>query len=231
MSSSASLLKDLLLLKTAPVAITFTDKAPTGIPHVASAELAGCGYWRRAGSGETFYTEAQDHYNCPIGAHTHNVQMPAEVKEQLMGMLGTMASLEYVKMDEVPGIPTRKTAFQFATYSPLDKATATPDVVLVRGNARQMMMLAEAAMAAGCAGGGATLGRPTCAVIPAAINSGATATSFGCIGNRVYTGAGDDEAYYAIPGGKLGAVTEKLTVMVNANRELEKFHRGRLPTV
>ena len=29
---------------------------------------------------------------------------------------------------------------------------------------------------------------------------GKTATSFGCIGNRVYTGLGDDEGYYAIPG-------------------------------
>ena len=43
------------------------------------------------------------------------------------------------------------------------------------------------------------------------------------------TGAGDDEAYFAIPGAALAAVEERLAVMVNANRELEKFHRGRLP--
>ena len=37
----------------------------------------------------------------------------------------------------------------------------------------------------------------------------------------------DDEAYFAIPGSHLGAVEEHLTVMVRANQELEKFHRGR----
>ena len=46
-----------------------------------------------------------------------------------------------------------------------------PDVVLVHGNARQLMLLAEAAQAAGVAGGGAAMGRPTCAVLPEAINS------------------------------------------------------------
>ena len=77
------------------------------------------------------------------------------------------------------------------------------------------------------AGAGATLGRPTCAVLPEAINSERTAASFGCIGNRVYTGADDTEAYFAIPGPQLGAVEENLAVIVRANQELEKFHRGR----
>jgi hypothetical protein len=35
------------------------------------------------------------------------------------------------------------------------------------------------------------------------------------------------EAYFAIPGLQLGAVEEKLAVIVRANQELEKFHRGR----
>jgi len=77
------------------------------------------------------------------------------------------------------------------------------------------------------AGTGATMGRPTCAVLPEAINSARTAASFGCIGNRVYTGADDTEAYFAIPGLHLGAVEEKLAVIVRANQEMEKFHRGR----
>ena len=42
-------------------------------------------------------------------------------------------------------------------------------------------------------------------------------------------GATDDEAYFAIPGPALPAVEERLAVMVKANQELEKFHRGRLP--
>ena len=35
------------------------------------------------------------------------------------------------------------------------------------------------------------------------------------------------EAYFAIPGLHLGAVEEKLAVIVRANQEMEKFHRGR----
>ena len=77
------------------------------------------------------------------------------------------------------------------------------------------------------AGTGATRGRPTCAVLPEAINLARTVASFGCIGNRVYTGADDTEASFAIPGLRLDAVEEKLALIVRANQEMEKFHRGR----
>jgi uncharacterized protein (DUF169 family) len=100
--------------------------------------------------------------------------------------------------------------------------------VLVRGTVKQLMLLAEAAQAAGVAGGGATMGRPTCAVLPEALQSGRAATSFGCIGNRVYTGLGDDEGYYAIPGAKVADVVSKLAVIVQANRQLEAFHKSRM---
>ena len=123
-----------------------------------------------------------------------------------MGLVQTMVGLSYIKMDDVP---------------------VAPDVVLVRGNAKQLMLLAEAAQAAGVVGSGSTMGRPTCAVLPEAMNSRRTAASFGCIGNRVYTGAGDTEAYFAIPGAQLRAVEESLAVIVRANQELEKFHRER----
>ena len=71
------------------------------------------------------------------------------------------------------------------------------------------------------------MGRPTCAVLPQAINSARTAASFGCVGNRVYTAIDDTEAYFAIPGSQLSAIEENLAVMVRANQELEKLHRER----
>ena len=97
-----------------------------------------------------------------------------------MGLVQTMVDLSYIKMEEVPRIPTRKTPLQVAVYTPLSNAPVPPDVVLVRGNARQLMLLSEAAQAAGVAGSMATMGRPTCAVLPEAINSERTAASFGC---------------------------------------------------
>ncbi len=224
---SQTSLAELLGLTSPPVAISFVSEPPAGVAHVSASEPAGCGYWRRAAAGEVFFTVADDHKRCPVGAHTHNVTLSPAEKDELMGMVETMVGLSYLQMEDVPLIPTRKTPLEVAVYAPLADAPVAPDVVLVRGNARQLMLLAEASQAAGVAGTTAAMGRPTCAVLPEAINTARTATSFGCIGNRVYTGAGDSEAYFAIPGAQLGAVLTKLAVIVHANLELEKFHRGR----
>ena len=55
--------------------------------------------------------------------------------------------------------------------------------------------------------------------------------SVGCIGNRVYTGLGDDELYLSVPGSALDATLEKLDTILTANIELEKFHRQRAATL
>jgi uncharacterized protein (DUF169 family) len=221
-------LKELLELDLPPVAITFRDQPPAGVPRIASPAPAGCGYWKLAAEGQVFYTEAVDHYTCPVGAHTHGVDLPPAVAQELQGLVQTMVHMQYIKMEEIPSIPRRQEPFRVAVYAPLAAAPCEPDVVLVRGTVKQMMVLAEAAQAAGIASGGATLGRPTCAVLPQAIQTGQAVSSFGCIGNRVYTGLGDDEGYYAIPGSKIDEVVEKLAVMVEANRQLGSFHRGRV---
>ncbi|MBA0915454.1 MAG: DUF169 domain-containing protein [Nitrospira sp.] len=220
-------LQQLLRLKTAAVAIAFRDAVPDGLSRVATPAPAGCGYWKLAAEGKMFYTEASDHYTCPVGAHTHGVDLPQHVATELNGLVQTMVGMQYLTMADIPTIPRRQGPFHFALYAPLTTATFTPDVVLVRGTVRQLMLLAEAAQSAGIAGGSATMGRPTCAVLPATLQSEQTASSFGCIGNRVYTGLGDDEGYYAIPGAKVADVVAKLSVIIEANRQLEIFHRSR----
>jgi len=102
---SQSSLIDLLHLTSTPVAITFTDVAPAGVAHVEPTEPAGCGYWRRAANGETFFTVADDHKRCPVGAHTHNVPLSAAEQQELMGLVQTMVGLQYLKIEEVPQIP------------------------------------------------------------------------------------------------------------------------------
>src|SRR5258706_85830 len=136
-----SSIAQLLSLTSPPVAIAFVDAAPPGVPHVAAMEPAGCGYWRRAAHGEVFYTVADDHKRCPVGAHTHNVPLSSAEKNELMGLVQTMVGLQYLKMEDVSQIPTRKTPLQIVVYAPLDAAPVAPDVVLVRGNARQLMLL------------------------------------------------------------------------------------------
>ena len=223
----AARFQELLQLRSAPVAVSFVDEIPAGLER-GGGEPAGCGYWRRAAEGEVFYTEPEDHLRCPIGAHTHGVDMPEGAKTELNGMLKMMVELGYLRMDEVPGIPHRLEPLRYAVYGPYGRTPVPADAVLFRGPARQMMLLAEAASAAGVAGEMPAMGRPTCAVLPAAIGSGKTAASFGCAGNRIYTAARDEDAYFAVPGSALDAVAEKLAVIAKANIALEAFHRSRV---
>jgi uncharacterized protein (DUF169 family) len=215
-------LQEMLGLRRPPVAVTFRDKAPAGVPRVDSAGPSSCSYWRLAVEGKAFYTEATDHHGCPIGAYTHGVPLSDEVKTELQGVVSTMITLGYLRAEEVPGIPQRDGAFGVAVYAPLAQAEEEPDVVIVAGNARQTMLLAEAAGAAG------VMGRPTCAALPQAMKTNQGVLSLGCIGNRVYTGLGDDESYITLPGSQVKAVTEKLATIVHANRELEKYHTNKL---
>jgi uncharacterized protein (DUF169 family) len=135
--------------------------------------------------------------------------------------------LGYIRSEEVPNIP-RRDNFGVAMYTPLDKATGEPDVVLVQGNAMQVMLLEEAAGAAGIGSNTPLMGRPTCAVLPVAQKTQRSVASLGCIGNRVYTEMTDEEMVYALPGKHLAAVVEKLAQIVHANQELMKYHQARL---
>ena len=226
--TAATQLSELLGLERHPVAVAFLDAPPEDLPRVEHVAAAGCGYWKRAADGQAFYTEATDHYGCPIGSHTHGIDLPEEQGAELEGVIGTMVELEYLEMQEVAGIPRREESFGVVSYAPLAETTFEPDVVLVRGSARQMMVLAEAAHAAGVACQTSMVGRPTCAAIPEVVQSGLSATNLGCIGNRVYTELGDDELYFAFAGRQLEKIVERLSAIVNANKQLEKYHRDRV---
>jgi uncharacterized protein (DUF169 family) len=64
-------------------------------------------------------------------------------------------------------------------------------------------------------------------MLPQSIGSSSGITSVGCIGNRVYTGLGDDELYVTVPGRFVERLLAELDVIVAANTALEKFHRER----
>ncbi len=226
--TQATQLNELLGLRRQAVAVKFAPSAPAGVPRIDESAVSGCTYWKLAAEGRTFYTEATDHFGCPIGSHTHGIDLPEEKAKELEGLVGTMVQLQYIAMEEVPGIPQLKGDFGVAIYAPLADADFEPDAVLVSGNAKQMMLLAEAAHAAGVDTDSSMVGRPTCAAIPAVMQSGRTATNLGCIGNRVYTELADDELYFVIAGTQLARVVDKLQTIVHANNELESFHRERV---
>jgi uncharacterized protein (DUF169 family) len=216
-----------LALTRPPVAVAFLDSPPAGMSRIGGPAPAGCSYWKLASEGQAFYTTADDHQNCPVGAFTHGVTLSPAKAEELQSLVGTMLELQYLRSDEIPAIPHRIEPMQIAAYAPLDRATFEPDVVIFRGNARQIMLLSEAARAAGAFDVGTAMGRPACAMVPQALAAAQSVASIGCIGNRVYTELGDDELYLAVPGSALGPLLEKLGTIVAANMELERFHRQR----
>ena len=90
------------------------------------------------------------------------------------------------------------------------------------------MMLAEAATRAGVMSSLPLLGRPTCMALPATLASG-TATSTGCIGNRVYTGLAEGELYVTLRATDLERVAAEIDTILSANQALTTFIRNARP--
>jgi uncharacterized protein (DUF169 family) len=219
-------LREGLGLTRRPVAVAFRDVPPAGVKQFTGSEPSGCSFWRLAMEGRAFYTVPSDHYNCPVGSHTHNIPLPPERAGELPQMLQVMTGLGYLKMDEVPGIPRLPKTPGAIVYAPLGDTPVDPDVVLFIGPPGRVMLLQEAALRAGVAAQVPLLGRPTCMALPAALSGGAVAST-GCIGNRVYTGTGDDELYVAVAGRDVSRVADEVETIAKANAALADYHRGR----
>ena len=228
MNSHALRALDSLKLARQPFAIGFLAGPPADLARIERAAAAGCAYWKHASDGHAFYTTVEDHFNCPVGAYTHGADLPPTTADELQGLVGTMIQLHYVSVDEVPKIPRRSEPMRIAAYAPISDATFTPDVVIFRGNARQIMLLSEAARAAGAFAEGTAMGRPACAAVPQALATSGGVASMACIGNRVYTMLGDDELYLVVPGSAVERMLGELPTILNANVELERFHRARI---
>ena len=211
------------------IAIAFFDSPPAGIPRwQGGAVPAGCVFWQKAMRGQTFYTLPADHYNCAVGSHTHKLPLPPERAHELQDTIAFMARSDYVATEEVPGIPTLATTPGAVAYGPVESAGFEADVVLIAAKPAQAMLIYEAALKAG-AGSALTsaLGRPACAVLPLTLGSRETSVSFGCKGNRTFTGLPDEELYVAIPGDKWPAVAGKLAEAQQANDTMGSFYEGR----
>jgi uncharacterized protein (DUF169 family) len=235
MTSSDSIVR-LLSLRQRPVAVAFLQDPPAGVPAwTAGPQPAGCTFWSEAASDHTFYTAQKDHYNCAVGCHTHHIPLPHDRAADLQGAIELMVKSGYLTMEEIPGIPTLKEAPRFVAYGPADGAPFVADVVIVAGTPGQMMLLNEACIRAGATSGVArTLGRPGCAALPMTLSSGEATMSFGCKGNRIFTGTPDGEMHLAVPGAKWTAAVQALETILAANRAMEQYYldkKTRLPVV
>ena len=217
---------DALRFTRRPVSVTFLDALPAGIARLDGSQPSGCSFWRLAAAGRVFYTVPADHFNCAVGAYTHNIPLSPEREKETEQTLQLMFGVGYIRPEDVPGIPRLPKAPVATVYAPLGAAPIEPSVVLFACRPSAAMLLNEAAMRAGSGGALPPLGRPTCMALPAALEKG-TVSSLGCIGNRVYTGLGEDELYVAVPGADLEKVAAALSVIVSANQALEEYARGR----
>jgi uncharacterized protein (DUF169 family) len=208
------------------IAVSFLDAPPAGVERFAGTVPSGCSFWSLASRKGGFYTVPSDHLNCPIGAYTHAIDLPSERALELQHTLSLMSSIGYLRLEEVPSIARLPKPPACVYYAPLSSAVVPPDVVIASGRPAALMPLQEAVARAGASSALPLLGRPTCMALPAAIAHGAV-MSAGCIGNRVYTGIGDDELYLMIPGRRVTEVAEQASVIASANQTLAVYHQGR----
>lgn len=225
-SKTAQLLTDSLNLQKEPVAICFTDSVPEGIGEYEGRVPAGCRFWQEAAE-KSFATSAADHSLCAIGVYTHNLQPSEPQQADLSNALRVFADLGYVRPEDLPLIPVLRSRSKYVVYSPLRETVLQPDVVLLFVNASQTLILSEAAQQVENESAPA-MGRPACAVVPQAINTGQAALSLGCCGARAYLDVlRDDVALFAIPGPKLEKYVQRIEALANANTVLARFHEIR----
>jgi uncharacterized protein (DUF169 family) len=219
-------LQDTLGLSAAPIAIGFSDDPPAGLEKWQGGPVpAGCAFWREALNGRSFYTVPADHYNCAVGAYTHGIGLPPERGSELEATVKLMVSNDYLRMEEVAGIPTLDKAPAYISFGPVESAAFRPDVVLIAARPAVAMLIYEAALRAGA--GSAlmnAMGRPACAVVPLASKTGLASISLGCMGNRTFAALPDDELYVCIPGSQWDAILPKLTEIGRANSAMKTFY-------
>ncbi len=220
-------IQETLNLSAPPVAIGFSDEPPAGLEKwQGGAVPAGCVFWREAMRGRAFYTVPSDHYNCAVGAHTHAIGLPAERGSQLEDTIQFMVLKEYLRMDEVPGIPTLERTPAFVSYAPVETAPFRHDLILIAARPAAAMLIYETALRSGAGAALAnTLGRPACAVLPLTSKTGLASLSLGCMGNRTFTGLPEEELYVCIPGARWADLVVKLTEIGRANSEMQQHYR------
>lgn len=216
-----------LELSLPPIAISFSDVAPSKVPAFDGVVPAGCVFWQEAARG-TFVTSTKDHELCAIGVHTHNLSEPSRSHEtELQETLQAMSGLDYVRNEEVAGIPVIKREVRHVIYGPLAQTPVDPEVVLLFAHAQQGLIISEA-VARVDQDAPPALGRPACAVVPRALNEGRAAISLGCCGARAYLDRlSESVALWALPGSKLEQYCAEITVLARANTMLSAFHNRR----
>lgn len=196
-----------LHLATAPIFLSFATEPPSTVPlfdrplsePAADGRRgrvpASCVFWVEASVNGAFATVAEDHGNCSVGLFTHGFA-PLEV-----GHDDVQALLEsgWVTPEMVPSIPSVSTRPGSIVYGRLEKVPdgLEPDVVMLRVNGRQLMVLSDAIPSLSIEG------KPQCHIVALAKEHGQPAASVGCALSRARTGLRPEEMTCALPAPRL----------------------------
>ena len=223
----AKTLMESLNLRVAPVAVCLTGEPPEGVPGPSETAAAGCMFWEWGAKG-AFATSAKDHAKCTVGMYTHHMPLATDSEQQdLNDSLKVFGDLGYVRPEDISAIPVLKDEPKYVVYAPLASTPLPPSTVLLFANARQSLAVTEAVQQVE-PGVPPALGRPACAVIPQAVNSGKPALSLGCCGARAYLDVlTDDFALWALPGARIAEYADRIQVLSQANSILTQFHQIR----
>lgn len=207
----AEALSSALHLAVPPIAISFAESPPSGVPAFdepmsepaadgrRGRVAAGCVFWVRAAE-RAFATVPEDHGNCSVGRYTHGLAS----MEEVAGNDDVAALLESGWVDEQTAarIPSVSERVGSIVYGPLADVPTPPDVVLLRVNGRQLMVLSDALP------GLRIEGKPQCHIVALAKEHGEAAASVGCALSRARTGMRADEMTFAFPAGRLPEVVD-----------------------
>lgn len=222
----AARLSAILNLQTPPLAIRFERQGDAGVARyqgempAATADgrtgkvPAGCVFWIKA-QDRTFSTRAEDHANCSVGSVTHGFKTLAEAADKKD--VAALLEAGWVTPDMFPHIPVIQEQPEAVLYGPLADAGFEPDVVLLRINAKQAMMLSDAVP------GLNFQGKPQCHIIPMAKEQQEIAISVGCMLSRVRTGMPNTEMTCAMPAARLGEVIKALESAATADRRVAAY--------
>ena len=225
-AAQAGQLQQLLDLDYPAVGLARVDARPPEVPEDNDPVPSACAFWRRAESS-TFFASAGAHMGCPIGAMVMGFSLDEAKMAELMGLVGGMCEIAYIREDEVDKIPHFEGTGAGIVYGPLTEFPLEPDVALAWATPKQAMLIEE--LLGGTAWVGAqssVLGRPACAAIPAAFEDGAATLSLGCIGMRTFTEIPDTHVLVVIPGKALQGIVEKSQRTLAANAQMEERYQA-----
>jgi uncharacterized protein (DUF169 family) len=211
----SSKLKKLLNLKGSPVAVKLvSDKSeiPANVPELKE-KLRHCEMAQKARQGDVFYATKEQHA-CAGGAGALGVmETPEKIKtgEFYFG-LGRFKTLESAKKT-MEAVPRTGKHFAASMYAPLEKANFKPDVIIVLGNPKQLLKIAQSNIYHDGGRNNVSFSgiQSVCAdAVAQPYNTGEMNATFGCDGSRKYAKIADDELIVGIPVAKLAGLAEAL---------------------